>query len=290
MFSQEPLPFDVLDTVDADISLRARNIKVRDAALEFGQLVLRIDDGRLHMDTLEATYRNARISANLGIRSGPPPLVSTRLLVQGFELGHFLSEINVTDEVEVKADIAADLGSLGYSANNLASNLDGVFAAVIGKGKMPHFLDLLAEDLSRRVISIWGSHKEAGNLNCGVVQFDIQQGVATSKAFLFDTRIGYLKGKGSINLATDQIDFLLSPHPKDASLFSLKTKLRISGSISDPRVRPDAKSLAIKGSKALSTLVLGPAGLLAPFVSLGARKEHSCDMQALHRKLEKIYQ
>ena len=288
-FSHEPLPFALLGALDADISLRARNIKARDATLEFGQLAVRIDDGQLRMDTLEATYRNSRISASLNIRSGPPAIVSTRFLVQGFEFGRFLRETNISDKVEVKADFAADLRSLGQTPHRLAANLDGIFAAVFGKGKMPRFLDLLAEDLSRRVISIWGSSSKSGNLNCGIVQFAIQQGVASSNAFLFDTQVGYLKGKGNINLASEQISFLLSPHPRDASLFSLKTKLRISGSVSDPSVRPDAKSLMLKGSKALSALVLGPAGLLAPFVTLGARNPHPCDTQQLRSRLEDIY-
>ena len=290
LFSKQPLPFELLDAVAADISLRARNIKAREAALTLGQLALRIDDGQLRMDTLEAVYKETRLSANLSARAGPPAHVSTRFLVQGFELGEFLKETDISHEVEAKADIAADLRSLGGSAHDLASNLDGVFAAVVGKGKMPRFLDLLAEDLSRRVMSVWRSYKEAGNLNCGVVHFDIQQGVATSNTFLFDTQVGFLKGKGNINLASEQIDFLLSPKPRDASLFNLKTKLRVSGSVTDPTVRPDAKSLAIKGSKALSALVLGPAGLLAPFVSQGARNQHPCDMQALHDRLDKIYQ
>ena len=288
-FSQEPLPFELLGAVDADISLRARNIRARDATLEFGQLALRLDDGQLRMDTLEATYRKSRISATLDIRPGPPAIVSTRFLVQGFEFGRFLKETDISDEVEVKADFAADLRSLGQTPHRLATNLDGVFAAVFGKGKMPRFLDLLAEDLSRRVISIWGSNKKGGNLNCGVVQFAIQQGVASSNAFLFDTQVGYLKGKGNINLASDQISFLLSPRPRDAGLFSLKTKVRVSGSISDPSVRPDAKSLVLKGSKALSALVLGPAGLLAPFVTLGARNPHPCDTQQLRSRLDDIY-
>jgi len=135
-FSRDPLPFDVLNAVIADISLHTRNIKARDATLQIGKLVLRIDDGQLRIDTLEAVYRNARISTKLNVRSGPSAHVSTRVLLQDFEFGRFLKETNITDEVEVKADLAADLGSLGSSAYNLASNLDGVFAAVFGKGRI----------------------------------------------------------------------------------------------------------------------------------------------------------
>jgi hypothetical protein len=113
--------------------------------------------------------------------------------------------------------------------------------------------------------------------------------IARSDAFLFDTQLGILKGDGEINLATEKIDFLLSPKPKDNSLFSLATKLRVTGSVLDPRVRPDMTSVAKKGAKALSSLVLGPAGLLLPFMSSGARNQHPCDIQALRHRVHSIY-
>ena len=48
-----------------------------------------------------------------------------------------------------------------------------------------------------------------------------------------------------------------------------------------PKVRPDTVSLLTKGAKALSALAVGPLGLLAPFVHLGANKNHSCDVPSL---------
>ena len=98
-----------------------------------------------------------------------------------------------------------------------------------------------------------------------------------------------LKGDGEINLATEQLDFVLSPKPKDNSLFSLATKLRVDGSILDPRVRPDMTSVATKGVKALSSLVLGPAGLLVPFIRAGARHQHPCDVAELKNRIHSIY-
>ena len=44
-------------------------------------------------------------------------------------------------------------------------------------------------------------------------------------------------------------------------------------------------SLAFKGAKALSALAVGPVGLLAPFVSLGAHKKHPCDVKEIVKKL-----
>ena len=290
MFSDQPLPFEVLDAVDADIAFNARNIKARDAGLEFGQLAFTLEEGDLRVEKLAATYRDTRFSASLNLVPGRPRKVDMRFLVQGFDLGRFLKETHVSQEVEGQADLAADLASEGDTPHRLMAHLDGVAGAVIGKGYVPRFLDFLAQDLSRRVITIWGHHREAGELNCGVIQFSSNAGVATSDAFLFDTQLGILKGDGEINLATEQLDFVLSPKPKDTSLFSLATKLRVTGSILDPSVRPDTRSLAKKGVKALSALVVGPAGLLLPFMRTGARHPHLCDIQELKSRIQSIYE
>jgi hypothetical protein len=77
------------------------------------------------------------------------------------------------------------------------------------------------------------------------------------------------------------------PKPKHPSL-SLSTKLRVSGTVMEPRVRPDALSLLTKGAEALSTLVVGPLALLAPFVHLDAYKKHPCDIQGIGQHDKKI--
>ena len=102
---------------------------------------------------------------------------------------------------------------------------------------------------------------------------------------MFDTEAGVLTGEGDINLATEQVNFLLVPEPRYPSLMNFWTKLRVSGPIMDPKVRPDTLSLLTKGAKALSALVIGPLGLLAPFVNLGAYKAHPCNVHR-HWKID----
>jgi uncharacterized protein involved in outer membrane biogenesis len=62
LFSDDPLPFDVLKKVDADILLKARNIHAKDARLEFGHLTLKLEDSDFSIDKLEATYKETKIS------------------------------------------------------------------------------------------------------------------------------------------------------------------------------------------------------------------------------------
>jgi uncharacterized protein involved in outer membrane biogenesis len=281
LFPDDPLPFKVLKKVDADIVLKAKKMKARAAQFDLGHLTLTLTDSELAIDTLEAVYKGTKLSGYVHIYPGSPPHVATKFLVQGFDLGGYLREIGASDKAEGLVDIAADLKSKGDSAHTLAANLDGTFGAVMGQGYLTKWLDLMATDLSKKVMPFWGKHKEAGNIICAVVEFDSKNGLATSQAFVFDTEIAILTAEGDINLETEQVNFLLSPKPKGLSLTTLNTKLRVRGSIKNPKVRPSMASLAFKGAKALSALVVGPVGLLAPFVSLGAHNKHPCDVQSI---------
>jgi uncharacterized protein involved in outer membrane biogenesis len=289
LFSDEPLPLNVLSAVDVDVVFKAKNIRADDALLELGQLNLVLAAGDLRVEKLEATYKGAKVSANLQLTAGKPSKVALSFLVQNFDLGRFARETHFSQEVEGRVDLAADLNSQGNSPHRLMANLNGGIGAVIGKGHVPRILDLLASDLAEKVIPLWGHHKESGQLNCAVIQFSNKAGIATSDAFLLDTQVGLIKGDGEINFGTEQLDFLLNPKPKDISLFTLTTKLHVSGSILSPIVKPDIRSLVEKGARALSALAVGPVGLLAPFVRLGARHHHPCDVQELKIRVQKIY-
>ena len=281
LFSSNPLPFDVLKKVDADVSLNAKNVRARDANFEFGSLILTLENGNLNVDTLQATYKQTRISGNFHLYPESPPRLAAKFLVQDFDLGGLLREMRVSEEVRSHLDIAVDVKSSGGSMHDLAAGLDGSVGAVMGEGYLTHYLDLLSVGLSRKVFQFWGKHPKGGEIRCAVVQFDVSNGIATSKAFVFDTESGVLTGEGDINLATEQVNFLLVPEPRHASFINFWTKLRVSGPIMDPRVRPDTLSLLSKGARALSALVIGPLGLLAPFVNLGAYKAHPCNVHGI---------
>ena len=161
------------------------------------------------------------------------------------------------------------------------ASLDGAIGAVMGEGFLTEYLDLISLNLSQKVVHFWGRPKSIDQIKCAVVQFDIKSGVAASQAFVFDTRAGILVGLGEINLGTEQVDFLLVPKPKHPSLLEFSTKLRVSGTILDSKVRPDKFALLKTGARALSGLVIGPFGLLAPFVHLGAHEKHPCEIQSI---------
>ena len=281
LFPDDPLPLEILKKVDADIVLKAKRVKAREAQFDLGRLTLKLKDNGLSIDRLQAVYKGTKVSGNVHMYFASPPHIAAKFLVQGFDLGNYLREVGASDNAKGHVDIAADLKSEGDSVHTLMANLDGTISFVMGRSHLTKWLNLLAIDLSKEVIHFWGQHQKADNIICAAADFDIKNGIATSQAFVFDTKAGVLTAEGDINLGTEQINFLLVPKPKGVSLTSLYTNLRVTGSIQDPKVRPDLTSLALKGARALSALVVGPVGLLAPFVSLGAYEKHPCDVKKL---------
>jgi uncharacterized protein involved in outer membrane biogenesis len=285
LFPDDPLPLEILKKVDADIVLKAKGVKAREAQFDLGRLTLKLKDNDLSIDKLQAVYKGTKVSGNVHIYFASSPHIATKFLVQGFDLGNYLKEIGASDRAKGHIDIAADLKSKGDSIHTLMANLDGTISFVMGRSHLSKWLNLLAIDLSKKVIPFWGKHQKADNIICGAADFDVKNGIATSQAFVFDTKAGVLKAEGDINLETEQVNFLLVPKPKTVSVTGLYTNLRVTGSIQDPKVRPDMTSLALKGARALSALVVGPVGLLAPFVSLGAYEKHPCDVKKLGNKV-----
>jgi len=246
--------------VDADIVLKAKTIQARDAHLKLGHLTLKLEDSDFKIDKFEATYKQSKISGKLQIKQGSPTRVATNFLVQNFDLGAFLKEIGKSGQVRANLDIAAHLNGRGNSVQSLMAGLNGSIGVVMGEGFLTKYLDMLSAGLTKKVFQIWKPHKAVDQINCAVVQFDIKEGVAASRAFVFDTRAGLLTGEGKINLGTEKIYFLLVPKPQ---------------------VSADKISLLTKGAEALSSLVVGPIGLLAPFVHLGANNAHPCNIQSV---------
>jgi uncharacterized protein involved in outer membrane biogenesis len=282
LFSAKPLPFDLLEKVDADIDLKIGKIHLRDAVFESGHLKFTLKNKALDVKTFEAIYDKQKLAGSLQIQPGSPPPLVLKFLVQEFNLGRLLKELKMNDTVQAKVDVAIDVKSKGESFADLMANLNGSVGAVMGEGYLSKYLDLISRNLSQIVTKFWSyDEKDAGHISCAVIQFDIKDGLATSAAFVFNTEIAILKGEGTTNLKTEEVDFLLLPTSKSISVIELSTNLKVSGTLMEPTVRPEMFGLTSKSVRFLSTLAVGPVGLLAPFVSLGAKTEHPCDIESI---------
>jgi hypothetical protein len=253
-------------------------------------LDLALASGRLQLDPVRAVYAGAKISGALTLEPVDPPAVTLRFLTQGFDLGRFLQEADVTDLIEGEIDVAADLGATGASTRALAESASGQVGAVMGRGELgTGLVDFLAEDLVQRFLPF--SHNDDDvPVKCALALFDVAAEQADSAALILETRRILMTGKGTLDLADERIDFVLSPRPRDASLVSLSAEITLTGSLTHPAYKVNEAELIERGALAVAAgavaLVTGGAAaavpaVLAPFARLGAKRAHPCSIEDL---------
>jgi hypothetical protein len=83
-------------------------------------------------------------------------------------------------------------------------------------------------------------------------------------------------GDGSVNLATEGMDLYFRPYPKDASILSLRSPLKITGTLGAPRTGPDKGALAGRAIAALALGAINPLLALAATVETGPGEDANC--------------
>jgi AsmA family protein len=147
------------------------------------------------------------------------------------------------------------------------------------------YIDLIAADLLNNLVP-GGDDSGRTQLNCLVARFDVEDGVATSRALLFDTALTTTAGGGIIDLGKEEADLTIKPRPKDASLLSLAVPISVYGPLTDLgfTLKKEEAILGLAGAL-LGSALLGPVGLIVPFVSAGAGDGNAC-VEAVERPVE----
>ena len=158
----------------------------------------------------------------------------------------------------------------------IMASLDGTFGVVTGEGKIgSRYVDLVGADLLPMLLS-GGPKGEATRLNCLIAPFKVEKGLAKTDAILFDTGHMTVRGEGTVNLRDETLDLLLTPRPKDRSLISLATPVRVGGTLSKPTAFPDKAALAKGLAGSLIGGAIMPLGFLIPLVSGGTGEQNPC--------------
>ncbi len=150
----------------------------------------------------------------------------------------------LAEEAEGKVDIKLQLDSKGDNAVQFIRTLDGRFTLTSDSGKLTsRSLNFWSRDLLRNFLPGGSS---ATKLNCAIIDFDLRNGIASSRALIIDTDENTIIGKGSVDLGKETVDLLLKPSPKDLSLVNITTPVRVTGPFSNTVVTPQVGSMAKK--------------------------------------------
>jgi len=97
-----------------------------------------------------------------------------------------------------------------------------------------------------------------------------------TRAFAFDTTDTLLLAEGDIHLGSERLDLLLKPRPKDMSPFSLRSPLRVRGTLMDPSIRPQGGPLLLRGAAAAALYAVAPPAALLALIETGPGENADC--------------
>ena len=129
----------------------------------------------------------------------------------------------------------AALRASGDSAAALLASASGTVSASVTGGTISSALDArMGLQLGRVVRGILlGAQPIA--LRCAAAVLDVERGTAKIRSLVVDSERTRTIGTGSLDLAKEALDVVLTPEPKQPGLFNLDRSIHLSGPLREPR-------------------------------------------------------
>ena len=277
------LPTAVLDlaklkSMNADVTYSASDIRhVKELPLDKGSVHVVLKSGVLQLDPISLGVAGGSIAGAIKIDSNlAPAAFNARLDVRGARLNQLFPTIETTKSSLGKVSGKFDLSGRGNSAAQMLGGATGDVAMLMGRGEISNILlEFIGLD-GGEVIKFLVRGDRNVQLRCAAAAFDVKQGIMTSRAIVLDTSDTVINGSGRVSFADETLDLVLNPAPKDFSILSFRSPLKIGGTFAAPTAFPDKTALAGRTAIALALAAINPLLALAATVETGPGEDADC--------------
>jgi uncharacterized protein involved in outer membrane biogenesis len=232
-------------------------------------------------------FMGSRISGGYDLNAAvKPPLTKFQLNAKDLNYGHLFKSMGLADLLEGGADLYLDLSGSGATRYSFFENAEGRITVIAGPGKISgRRIDLWAADLIPTMLSTRWRRENVTETNCLVAHIKLGEGLAKIEDLLLDTQRIRIAASGIVNLETEELDLIVAPRPKRASLVSLANPVRIRGTLAEPEVSvtriPRGRRLAAVG---LLAGLVNPAFLILALSDTGTGSANPCDTAVEHAR------
>ncbi|AJD69642.1 Uncharacterized protein involved in outer membrane biogenesis [Xanthomonas citri pv. citri] len=272
-------PYDLskLRAMDAQVRWRAQRINAPSWPLDDMDASLTLKDGLLRLDPLNFGVAGGDIRFTIGM-DARKAVITTQLKasIRGIRLDQLFPDATLAKQASGAIGGELDLRGRGNSIAAMLGSADGSIGVGMGRGHVGNLImELAGLDIAESLKYLLTKDRQIP-VRCIFGDFGVQDGLMQSRALAFDSTDTIIVGEGNISLKNETLDLLLRPRPKDRSILSLRSPLRIGGTFKDPSFRPDFKALGVRGAIAVALgSIAPPAALLATFEP-GPGKDSDC--------------
>lgn len=277
LLPDRPYELDKLRAMDADVQYKAHRINAPKWPLDDMDTHLRLENGLLRLEPLNFGVAGGHIRAVVRMDARESPIhTRARIDAQGLNLRQMVPDVKLAQDAigRIGGDIA--LTGTGNSIALMLGSSNGKVAVGMGRGQISNLLmELAGIDIAEALkFLVRGDRKVP--VRCAFGDFDVSNGVMTTRSLAFDTTDTIIVGEGTIDLRDETLHLKLRPRPKDRSLLALRAPLWIDGTFKNPEFHPDYGRIGLRGALALTLANIAPPAALLATLELGPGKDAQC--------------
>ena len=267
-----------LKAMNADVRYSAADIThARQLPLERMSLHIHLKDGALLLDPMQLGVAGGRLEGRLRIDGKTNPAAAeVKLDARSLELARLFPGFKLTQASFGKIHGEIDLKGRGNSAAAMLGTSSGNVALLMGRGQISNLLlEFAGLDGAEIIKFMFGGDRNV-QIRCAATAFDVKDGLMNTRAFVLDTADTVIYGSGAVSLAQESLDLTLRPYPKDASILSLRSPLKVSGDFGKPKAGVDKGALAGRAGLALALGAVNPLLAFAATIETGPGRDTDC--------------
>ncbi len=266
-----------LRAMDADVTVNLDRFESGTAVLQAarplrGHIVLA--EGVLQIRDIDARVAKGQFAGSITLDGRQPTARwQVRLRVAGVHLEQWLQVERPGNKPPYVTGLMGGritLDGEGRSTADLLATADGRIVLYWTQGSVSHLIvEAAGIDLAQAVGVLIRGDKDLP-VQCGIADLTVKDGRVTPQPMIVDTRDSLVRVEGDVSLATERMKLRAKVEPKDASPLTLRTPLKVEGTLSDPDISLEKAPLL---RRVLPAAVLGvavtPLAALLPLVDLG---------------------
>jgi len=278
------LPHDKFDTkswdvMDADVKFSGKRIE-HSNSLPLSDLYthLVLKNGNLLLDPLRFGIAGGNLNSTIRMEGDRTPMrARADLHARNLKLKQLFPDVEAMQSSMGQMNGDASLSGTGNSVADILATSNGDLKMLMNDGVISrNLMEIVGLNVGNYVVGkLFGDDQV--RINCAAADLQVNNGLASTKLFVFDTENAVINISGTTNFANERMDLSIDPESKGIRIVTLRSPLYVRGTFKNPDAGVKAGPLIARGAAAVALgAVVGPAAALLALISPSDNEDNQC--------------
>ncbi|WLS79090.1 AsmA family protein [Erwinia pyri] len=267
------------DVMDADVKFSGKRIE-HSNSLPLSDLYthLVLKNGSLLLDPLRFGIAGGNLNSTIRMEGDRTPMrARADLHARNLKLKQLFPDVEAMQSSMGQLNGDATLSGTGNSVADILATSNGDLKMLMNDGVISRSLmEIVGLNVGNYVVGkLFGDDQV--RINCAAADLQVNNGLASTKLFVFDTENAVINISGTTNFANERMDLSIDPESKGIRIVTLRSPLYVRGTFKNPDAGVKAGPLLARGAAAVALgTVVGPAAALLALISPSDNEDNQC--------------